>query len=400
MINGVGIYGGFEGIETALSQRNVQNNETILSGDLNGDDGADFANNGENSYHVVTGSGTDPNAVLDGLTITAGNANALDYPDKDGGGIINIDGSPTVSNCMFTGNSANYGGGMYNRDLSFPEVINCTFISNSGSGGGIHNSSCSPRITNCIFVFNSGNEGGAMRNWYSSPQVTNCIFNGNLATGDWGRGGGMHNYYSSPQVINCTFWNNTADHSGGGISNLFDCNPTVANCILWDNTPNEIYDGSGTCTVTYSDVRGGWLGLGENNINADPCFANPNGPDGIAGTADDNLRLSFGSPCIDTGDNSAVTEATDLDGRTRIIDGDNDGTATVDMGAYEYGLFGDIDNSFDIDLNDFAVFALAWGSEPGDLNWNLACDLGLPLDEYIDWRDLNVLCGNWLEGAL
>ena len=69
------------------------------------------------------------------------------------------------------------------------------------------------------------------------------------------------------------------------------------------------------------------------------------------------------------------------------------------MGAYEYGLFGDLDCSLDIDLNDFAILALAWASEPGDLNWNRGCDLGLPLDEYIDWRDLKVLCDNWLAGV-
>ena len=70
------------------------------------------------------------------------------------------------------------------------------------------------------------------------------------------------------------------------------------------------------------------------------------------------------------------------------------------MGVYEYGVFSDLDCSRDIDFIDYAIFALAWASEPGDWNWNPACDLGLPLDEYIDGRDLNMLCGNWLEGAL
>jgi len=64
LINGVAIYGGFAGIETTLEQRDWTSNVTILSGDLNGDD-VGFTNNGENSYHVVTGSGTDANAVLD-----------------------------------------------------------------------------------------------------------------------------------------------------------------------------------------------------------------------------------------------------------------------------------------------------------------------------------------------
>jgi hypothetical protein len=190
----------------------------------------------------------------------------------------------------------------------------------------------------------------------------------------------------------------------------------LTNCILWGDTAtdgNEIaLANSSTIDVNYCDVKGGIAaiyndGTGSiiwgDNIDADPCFVDPNG------------RLSLGSPCIDAGDNNSVPADVadidgdgntvevlpwDLEGHYRISDGDCDGNSTVDMGAYEYGLFGDVDCSRDIDFKDFALFALAWASEPGDLNWNPLCDLGLPLDEYIDWRDLNVLCGNWLEGAL
>ena len=56
--------------ETDPNARDVGNYETVLSGDLNGDDGPNFANNGENSYHVVTGSGIDETAILDGFTIS------------------------------------------------------------------------------------------------------------------------------------------------------------------------------------------------------------------------------------------------------------------------------------------------------------------------------------------
>ncbi|MCP4712207.1 MAG: hypothetical protein GY869_26590, partial [Planctomycetes bacterium] len=76
LINNVSIYGGFDGDETTLFQRDPVNNVTILSGDLDGDDGADFLNNSENSYHVVTGSNTNATAVLDGFTITGGNASS------------------------------------------------------------------------------------------------------------------------------------------------------------------------------------------------------------------------------------------------------------------------------------------------------------------------------------
>ena len=74
--NGVAVKGGYAGFgEPDPNARDVDVYQTILSGDLNGDDGPNFADNGENSYHVVTGSGTDETAVLDGFTITGGNAN-------------------------------------------------------------------------------------------------------------------------------------------------------------------------------------------------------------------------------------------------------------------------------------------------------------------------------------
>jgi hypothetical protein len=104
----------------------------------------------------------------------------------------------------------------------------------------------------------------------------------------------------------------------------------VTNCILWGNTAsvgNEIYNypdvaRSSRPVVSYCDVQGGWEGIG--NMDSDPGFVGA-----------DNFRLVPGSPCIDAGDNSAVTEAVDIDGVTRILDGDCDETATVDMGACE-----------------------------------------------------------------
>lgn len=58
LLSGVGLYGGVAGGETELDRREPDVNVTVLSGDLNGDDRLDFANNEENSYHVVTGSDT------------------------------------------------------------------------------------------------------------------------------------------------------------------------------------------------------------------------------------------------------------------------------------------------------------------------------------------------------
>jgi hypothetical protein len=98
--------------------------------------------------------------------------------------------------------------------------------------------------------------------------------------------------------------------------------------------------------VSYSIVQGGWGGDGSKNLDADPLFVDADGPDDIVGTADDDLRLSAGSPAIDSGDTlSAATllGATDLDGNARLADDPgtaNTGVAvlglTIDRGVYEF----------------------------------------------------------------
>ncbi len=155
---------------------------------LRSSDGADVTTiDGTGNFHVVQCvNGEGPDTILDGFTITGGNANApcCGNPDSFGGGMYNVASNPTVTNCTFSGNSAFlHGGGMYNI----------------GSGGG-------PTVTNCTFVGNSASNGGGMYNLVSQATVTNCTFSGNTAVTD---GGGMWNSStSSPMVTNCILWNN------------------------------------------------------------------------------------------------------------------------------------------------------------------------------------------------
>jgi hypothetical protein len=129
--------------------------------------------------------------------------------------------------------------------------------------------------------------------------------------------------------------------------------------------------------MSYCDIAGcdgsgpGWdgdLGFdGGGNIDANPLFADPNGPDGIIGTDDDNLRLLAGSGCIDAGDNTAVPSniTTDLDGLPRFyddthsIDAGNGTKPIVDMGAHEF-IPCDFQPDGDIDEVDFITFILYW----------------------------------------
>ena len=269
--NGVAIRGGYAGFgEPDGDARDIELYETILSGDLAGDDGPDFANNGENSYHVITGGDTDETAVMDGFTITAGNANGS-WPNSSGGGIHNYYGNPTLTNCTFSSNSAREGGGMLN--YGSPVLLNCTFSGNYSShfsGGGVCNNSGYPILTNCTFIGNStGRHGGGMNStpdYGGSPTLTNCIFRGNLADDGGGMsiegnhiltnctfsdnsatdyGGGVMIAQGSPMLTNCTFTNNSASKGGGILTYAGYPTPILTNCIF--NANSALTDGGGFC---------------------------------------------------------------------------------------------------------------------------------------------------------
>jgi len=139
-------------------------------------------------------------------------------------------------------------------------------------------------------------------------------------------------------------------------------------------------------------VQNGYTGT--ENISQDPLFA-----DSSAG----NFRLWPGSPCIDAGDNDAIPTGvtTDLDGRDRSADGDCDGWAIVDMGAYEFdwAYVGDFSGDCDVDFEDFSIFAATWQREEGEVQFNAACDISIPRDGVIDLADLQVFVKYWLAGV-
>src|SRR5574341_612915 len=443
---GVAVYGGFAGRESSLSQRNPVANITILSGDIDNNDINTDGNNidetpadirGSNSYHVVTMIGTSTpvtsSTVLDGFTITGGQANGTSPNDSGGGLYCHGEGgghncSPTLANLHFSGNYALvFGGAVFNNGYmgtSNPTFTNVTFSGNSSGafGGAVFNGGypgvSSPTFTNVTF---SGNyavqNGGAVYNYgkqgNSNPSFTDVTFYGNAASlyggavysdGDSGHssasltrvtfdsnhanldGGGIYNFgensgVSSPTLVNVTFYNNSADGYGGGMYNdaensgtstatltnvTFTLNhagksgqpggyggaiiddgynggtssSTLTNVILWGDTASvsgpEIWNSFASSGIDYSVVQGGCASIsgascGGHNLSSNPqlsALGNYGGPT-------QTVALLSGSSAIDTGTNSGCP-STDQRGYPRPVDGNGDGTAICDIGAFEY----------------------------------------------------------------
>lgn len=259
------VYGGFAGTETERDQRDARVNPTVLSGYLGG---------GANSYHVVWIDGTsaagtiESDTVLDGFTITGGNANG-NGRDGSGGGLSCVgDGTghgcnPTLSNLRFTGNRARFGGAMLlegsNGGDSSPTITNVTFDNNTAaSNGGA--------------VYNSGYAG------HSSPTYGNVTFYNNEASGTYagsGFGGAAFNDarndgHSNPFFVHATFSGNSATAGAGGGAIYTMCGPApnlsypwLFDSIAWGDTavaaPNEFGSDCGVYSgkVSHGVVEGG-----------------------------------------------------------------------------------------------------------------------------------------------
>lgn len=307
--SGVAVYGGFAGTETSIAERDWITNETILSGDI----GAE-GDNSDNSYHVVTGRIVDATAILDGFTITAGNADGSQPADR-GAGMYNYQSSPTLTNLVFTTNTANFGGAMYNHSDSSPSLTAVTFLNNTAwiTGGGMLNEeNSSPTLSDASFDGNLADlyGGGGMANYSgSNPILTNVIFSNNIADGDDSYGGGMLNSYSSPILTNVSFESNSAGWIGGGIYNQTYSDPVLTDVSLSNNSAvaaaGGIYNGFYSNTTLINVVVSGntvdgafGFGGGIYNVLSDidmdnVTFSNNTAPDKGGGIYNDQGSATF-----------------------------------------------------------------------------------------------------------
>lgn len=307
MIEGVEIFGGFDGTESELSERNFRTNVTILSGDI----GLQLDNT-DNCYHVVNnppGQNIDLSARLDGFTVRDGFADGTS-PHDDGGGIYNDSASPSIVNCRIIYNTAqNFAGGIMNN-YSSPEIINCIIAHNKAvNGGGLYSmQSDSVKMINCLIYDNESENVSSMVSYASNVTRISCTIQEKMPESSGEKG--------------------PADQPTGPFSQ------SMANihdyiCVLAEPDTTSV-------DITLCDESSGYEStmsrvpeffLNDVNFTNNGCFF-----DNPVFVDEENFDFRlFGTPLlIDAGLNNYNDHPYDVRGEDRIQGG------TIDIGAYEW----------------------------------------------------------------
>jgi hypothetical protein len=279
LVSGVAVRGGYAGLGAPdPDARDIDLYETVLGGDLLGDDAPPWENVSDNSYHVLTASGVDETTVLDGITVTAAYADGTGA-DRSGAGLRNEGGNLALLNCTFVHNWAwDDGGGVANINAD-ALIEGCVFLDNRAyrAGGAIHNQHSESEILGCLFTNNVGESGGAIHNVDCSPRVTDCTFtNDSSFNADYG--GGIANVRSSPEIVECTFVGLRAQFGGGAIANGEESSPAIADCVFDGNATNgwpgggAVYnDGSAEPSLLRCTFVGNVAGLQLLGLGSEPA---------------------------------------------------------------------------------------------------------------------------------
>jgi len=254
------------------------------------------------------------NIKVANFTITGGNA--VSAGCIGGGGILVThpdleyvyDGPVSPVNAVFenlilTDNTAAAGGGISIWRVSGPTLSNLIIQENTSEhyGGGLMIFTATASVTDITVTGNNcyrdDSYGGGIIINNSEVTLTNATVTDNTAS----FGGGIFILDTDAALINLTVSGNTATAIGGGLLVGANTNPMLTNSIIWGNDPTQI-QGFGTPTITYSDIQGGWNGVG--NIDSDPLFCNPDSSD---------FTLAENSPCVGTGESGANMGAFDVE---------------------------------------------------------------------------------------
>lgn len=194
--------------------------------------------------------------IIDGLTITGGNAPCTSGASAEGGGLNSFQSVITAVNCRFTGNHATRGGGVFSFQ-STCQFIDCRFDGNTGTnGGGIYVFDGDNQFLNCTVNDNnvSTNGGGVYRGGTGGTLVfDDSVFADNHA--HFGGGVNLINHSPGVDFLDCVFDGNSTTTEGGGLRGL-DRGMSVINCLFVNNSAATVGGGAISITNTLSAFTG------------------------------------------------------------------------------------------------------------------------------------------------
>ena len=223
---------------------------------------------------------------------------------NDGGGIHCFDASPLIEGCTVTGNSCGFqGGGISAVAGSQPTIRDCTVTGNSTAfGGGIASNLAAPAVVDCLIADNdAGSDGGGIQALGGSPTVSRTTIAGNAA----GFGAGLNAVSGTDVTLtDCVLRGNEAQFSGGGVS-AGSSTVTLVNCVVAGNEAGGfgggVYHTDTTATLLGCTVRGNVSGLPGGGLYAfdlpGAAVTNSivwaNAPDQLAAGAGVGLAVTF-----------------------------------------------------------------------------------------------------------
>ena len=279
--------GTFNG-EIQIHEKNVVLSSLfILTGDTSYIDSTIIDGFNEDCNLAIYGS-IDTMTRVTGFTIQ----NGMGCVYGQGGGIYVENANPRLDHLIIKNNfGGTLGGGICLNEASNAIINKVLFDNNHSSigGGGIYSYASNPVIKNCNIQNNYAEKGGGLYLVFSNPVLENVNITDNVVD-DIG-GGVFCRSSSSPSFNHVTITNNDAV-IGGGIYSSINSIPSFSNSIIWNNTPESILSHEDSLIVNYSNIDGGWGGIG--NLNQDPLFCSPDS--GI-------YKLAEDSPCVGSGEN-------------------------------------------------------------------------------------------------
>lgn len=416
LISGVSLYGGFVGNESSLDDRVDGAADSVLSGDLNQDDGPGLTNREENTINTLFLFDQENRITLDGLIVEGGNA---DFEVNcggfmfSGGGLCAFRGDIVINNCEFRNNSALKDAGVQITNFTKSRITNSWihhnnaidgvfwgatgFFEYEGWVGGIELNGLTTGLDNQFInnrvEFNTDNDGTS--GCYiagGNPIFANNVISNNTGYALNGGAGLTIVLGVGVDIVNCTIANNTSPNASStrssGIKNSRS-SVTLTNTILWGNSASGASNeqnqysqsGVGSAITMNNSVVQGWTGgfAGVGSTGADPLFVDAGSGDysvaPLSGAIDmgDNALLPIDDLDLDLDGDTAEILPIDFAGNERIVD-DPDTVDTgsgsggiVDAGAFEYQdeaiCLADLTGDGVLNFFDVSAFLSAFGNQ-------------------------------------